>query len=275
MIASVISTWLCAAALGASPADEVLVLLVPVLVAPDEAPTTGGAVANAAAETVVRHARLVPIIEPEAAALARGCGSNLYCMAAAVGRAGARYALVVNVNLAFEPRSVRVYLVDHDRGGAAAQSSGPVEGAGTSALSDAIGKHVTAALDRAGYPLAGFVWLTVEPPEASVAIHTPTGADPIQQGSVRLPPGTHRLLATADGFAPATTDVIVVAGASMDVRLTLQPEASVLSSPWLWVGIAVGLAAAGGVTAGVLVSQSANRCVCVTGPGVDCPPCPD
>jgi hypothetical protein len=70
-----------------------------------------------------------------------------------------------------------------------------------------------------------------------------------------LPPGTHEIEVSADGYQNFHRSVLLHAGDTVDVQASLDRRSSVLTSPWLWGGIGVVVVGAVAVGVGVAVSQ--------------------
>lgn len=69
-----------------------------------------------------------------------------------------------------------------------------------------------------------------------------------------LLPGTHQLLAHRDGFSDASTQIIVDAGQNRSVTLDPIEQHPLLKQWWFWTG--VGVVAAAGTTAAVLIASN-------------------
>lgn len=85
----------------------------------------------------------------------------------------------------------------------------------------------------------------------------------------RLPIGRHALELRAPGHTPVRHEVVVVAGAVTSVDVTLEPEGSLLGSPWLWVAIAA--VASAGVVAAVAVASGDSGPLCYSPDQARCP----
>lgn len=85
----------------------------------------------------------------------------------------------------------------------------------------------------------------------------------------RLPSGPQTLELRAPGHTSVRREVVVPAGGTTEVDITLEPEDSVLSSPWLWVAVAA-IASAGVVTAVVLASGDSGP-LCFSPDEARCP----
>ena len=68
-----------------------------------------------------------------------------------------------------------------------------------------------------------------------------------------LSPGTHRVLAHREGFADASTQVIVDAGQNRVISLAPLEQHPLLKQWWFWTG--VGVVAAAGTTAAVIIAR--------------------
>lgn len=85
----------------------------------------------------------------------------------------------------------------------------------------------------------------------------------------RLPSGPQVLELRAPGHTSIQRDVVVRAGATTEVDIALEPEDSVLSSPWLWIAAAA-IASAGVVTA-VALASSGSGPLCFSPDEARCP----
>lgn len=103
-------------------------------------------------------------------------------------------------------------------------------------------------------PRTATIALSSSPAPATVSIDTVARGDtPL---SVELEPGGHRLLFEASGFLTVEQELIVVAGQSRTLAVTLEPVPVV--TPWYarwWVWAIAGAVVAGGVTGAVLATR--------------------
>ena len=72
--------------------------------------------------------------------------------------------------------------------------------------------------------------------------------------------GTHSVVANAEGYLTASTQAVVVAGASKEVQVSLSRKSSLVRSPWFWtvVGIVV-VGAAVAIAAAVLIERAPDE----------------
>ncbi len=261
--------WWTAIAMAALIGGDGL-LVVPAVVAGDDGKIAEASVAAAARDAAGRFAGVTASSAAQAATEARRCGSNLYCIAGAGARVGARFTMVVNVNLAFPPTSVAVVLVDRRTGGAVARASSAI---GDEGPVEAVRAQVAAALSSAGFERAAELSLSVTPDAAQLRLSRDKDEVSVDPGVARVSAGPVIVRATCDGYEPAQLELTAVSGERRDVALVLDEAGSVAASPWLWVGIGAGVAVVAGVVAAVLARPRAERCVCITSPNAPCPPC--
>jgi tetratricopeptide (TPR) repeat protein len=111
---------------------------------------------------------------------------------------------------------------------------------------------VTAILE--GKADTSLVKITSTPPRAAVSIDgRAVGATPIE---IDLSPRSHRLEAERDGYDKLTTTVVIEAGKSRTVDLTLAESSSVLGKWWFWTG--VGAAVVTGAVVVVLATREGD-----------------
>lgn len=201
----------------------------------------------------------------EGRALARralACGSDTRCMAGQLAPFDARLGLVVLVNGELSPPLVSVFLLDGEDGDVAAQWAGQVDG-GEAAVTERLTSETARMLEDRGFLRSGRLKVRVAPDRATLMVGEDTAPDLGTSDTFTLLPGRYELRAVADGFEPGKLGVEVKAGEQTQVDLQLEPESSVLASPWLWIGVgAVAVGAAATATA-LALGGSSDPCICV------------
>ena len=191
------------------------------------------------------------------------CGPDPACIARELRPMDARLGLLVLVNGELEPPLVSLILLDAQQGEVVGEWAGRVAG-GRGAVRATVVSRSSALLDAQGFLQSGRLRVRAQPAQAALMVDDAVPPDLGTADTFTLPPGPHRLVATAAGHAPRALEVQVRPAEVTDVDLALTPEASVLSSPWLWVGAGV---LAAGVAASVAVvatrGQDAPPCACV------------
>jgi hypothetical protein len=97
--------------------------------------------------------------------------------------------------------------------------------------------------------------LVVRSPHEGAAVSvdgTRRGTVPLE---LRMEPGTHRIELVKDGYEPARTTMVVVAGERTGTDVTLEAKPGLLSKWWFWT--AVGVVVAGGV--GTYIALTTER----------------
>ena len=209
-------------------------------------------------ELVSYNALFVDGVEPVATTV-RDCGSDLACIGRALRLARIDLGLRVIANFALDPPLFTFSLIEGER--TIAEKLVEAEGS-----IDSILVRSTEEL-LAAYPRGGRIAVEVAPPDAVVSIAPP--------GSGVMAPGTYRVSAAKEGYSPKSAAIDLRAGSEERVRLVLDPlpEESIASSPWLWTGVGVGVAAI--VTVVLIVTNPFARSpsegiVCVTTPMGGC-----
>ena len=87
---------------------------------------------------------------------------------------------------------------------------------------------------------------------ASTTVVVDDGAPALAPVSVVLPPGKHRVVATADGVEPWRGTLTVTAGHTTTQAVSFE---SSLGHPWLWVGVGVAVVATGVVVGYALLTE--------------------
>jgi hypothetical protein len=107
--------------------------------------------------------------------------------------------------------------------------------------------------------------LVVRSPQAGAAV----SVDGKRHGTVplelRVEPGTYRVELTKDGYEPAKTTMVVVAGERKSADVTLASKPGLLSRWWFWT--AVGVVVVGGVGTYVALSTEESPAVGTIPPG--------
>jgi hypothetical protein len=205
------------------------------------------------------------------AKLAASCGSNTSCLNRALLGAGYALGLRLVINAELDPALLTLEIVDTARDRVLASDRAEVH---ASALLDAARASASRALDRAGFKIGARVFVTVVPEDAEIALDEGTRADPGRPNRFTIRPGRHSVRARKAGYAPTESVVETQEGAETMVMLRLSEqgkEASILESPWLWVGAAA--VVAGGIALGAWAARPSPTCLCVPVRGGSCPPC--
>ena len=83
----------------------------------------------------------------------------------------------------------------------------------------------------------------------------------VRPGAHVLAPGKHRISARLEGYETATRELNLAAGETQTLDVALEREPSPIESPWLWAGIAAGLAA--GAAIAIFALRPTERDVCL------------
>lgn len=205
---------------------------------------------------------------------ALACGSNPACMAKELAPFGARYGMVVVINEELSPPLVSLMMLDGREGSITAQWAGQVEGGAQAVYERVSGKSAEFMTNR-GFVQSGRLKVRFQPEQAFLHIDEDQAPDLGTSDTFTLSPGPHTLRAVAEGHRPGQLSVNIQPGQVATAELNLEPESSVLKSPWLWVGVGAAIVSAAAVSAVVLASGSGAPCLCVvTKDQPDCGMCP-
>ncbi|MBI4820919.1 MAG: hypothetical protein HY791_31940 [Deltaproteobacteria bacterium] len=119
---------------------------------------------------------------------------------------------------------------------------------------------VVGAVRSLGLELGGRLSIDAEPSDALVIVASSTGD--LAGSAQLLPQGRYRVSVTRDGRRPASLEAEVVAGETRVVRVVLEPEATLLESPWLWLGGGAAVLASLAVVIAVSVQPTAPEYLC-------------
>ena len=180
----------------------------------------------------------------------RRCGSDRGCASARLSPSGVDRALFIITNLGVTPGVTTLELLDVGERRLIATA---IVDAGADPRAGIAGAVRRVLLDG-GHRLGAQLVVTTSPPGAP-AIVTP-GPYAVA-GEIVLLPGTYRLTVEADGYRTATRDLVLDAGARTNVDVELEPSTTILTSPWLWVGVAA--VVAGAATTAVLLNRPDAR----------------
>lgn len=174
--------------------------------------------------------------EPSRSDAIRECGSDLGCMGRALP-SEASLGLEVAVDARSDPALISLQLFDRagaDRAHALVEAEPDATSIGA-----AIERATATVLSQAGYVRGGRLVASSIPAGAVITV----AGRPASRDALVLAPGRYEVIATLDGHDPATAIAEVTAGAELAVELRLEPEGSLVESPWLWVGVAGGVVA--------------------------------
>jgi hypothetical protein len=182
----------------------------------------------------------------------RDCGADAACVARVFREHTLELIVVAAVNFELEPWSVALTIIHPDtmRSDDRLVALDPTEGP---LLARKIAEASVGLLTAHGAVRGGRARVAVSPPGAQIV--TPGELVAVGPRLYRGPPGIYTLQAHAEGHAPATTTLRIVAGQESLTRVTLNEEVSLVEQPAFWVVTgAVVVAVAAGVTAGLLLS---------------------
>jgi hypothetical protein len=269
-------TALLALALASTPSDGAAPLrlgIVSNLVAPpDKDPElTALGVHDACAHVASFAARLIPLsrsemLQGELDEELRDCGSDARCISARLEAAEIDLGAILVVNLAVEPPLITMRLIDTERRAVLAERATAVA-RGDRTLAQLVSSEFAELLERGGHPALGKLIVEAAPVEAQVKIETAPDARLSAPGAFILPPGRHRITASADDHADTSTSVLVERLRESRIAMRLEEDAAIWESPWFWAAVAG--AAAAGVAAGLIVLGGEDRLtICQTRDGV-------
>jgi hypothetical protein len=195
----------------------------------------------------------------------RSCGPELSCICAASSSLPADLLLVLLASVDRDPVLLGVRLIDRNIckivGQAVKEAKADAE------LGPVVTALAAGVLEKSGYPRLARVKFQLEPADAIVAAPDSMSMDYADAKSFTGKPGKHTVVVSANGYIPQTIEVEL--DGEKEMRVSLDAEASIIESPWLW--IIVGVAAAGAVTGGILW-MNRPEVVCVVGSNGTCDP---
>lgn len=195
------------------------------------------------------------------------CGPDSRCIASKLRTFNARMGLIVILTFDLDPPVINVQLLDTDEQKLIAETSGELA---SNAISSGIRAKTEEVLAAAGFPLASRIVVEVQPPDARVRLEGGVEPDKGTTNVFTLAAGNYRVIGELEGFETSSADTAVESGQTVHVELQLSKASSIVSSPWLWIGVAAGAAA---IAAGIAVgaTRRVERCLCVTVGGMGCP----
>jgi hypothetical protein len=196
----------------------------------------------------------------EIAESALACGQDTACMSQKLAPLSTDLGLVVVINRELDPPLLSVLLLDTQNRRVAAESYGQFKG-GIDRIGNELERITAGFFDRLQIPKAGRLVVAVEPKGARLLIPGDYPSDRGQPNAFTVPPGTYEVVATLDGYRRSTAAAIVKSGETTAMALRLEPEGSLLSSPWFWVGTGAVVAVA--ATTIILLTRPTESCVCV------------
>lgn len=201
----------------------------------------------------------------------RECAAELACIARTLRDRKVDLALSIIADIRTRPQAVTSQLIDSRSGAVIGRKFMELDPSSPkrAALESALASEVNALFEGTGHPIGGRVIVETTPGDASVAVGD---ALPATANTFTVVPGQYVVLAKKPGYEDAHAPVTVVRGAETKVAMHLEPSSSVIESPWLWLGVAG--AAAGAVTAVLLIANSGMRCHCIGSDPDDCRGCP-
>ncbi len=127
-------------------------------------------------------------------------------------------------------------------------------------------------LEMDAFLILYYGWVTIksQPPGAKVIVDgAAKGQTPLR---LELPKGKHTITIYKQGFSTVKRTITLAPGKSIDVSVNLATAPRAVASkkawyknPWIWTGVAVGVAAIAGTTTAVILSRG----------GSNAPPVPD
>jgi hypothetical protein len=160
----------------------------------------------------------------------RSCGTDRACMSSVAAALDADRLLLLVVHATHDHSFVAAEIV--------------IDGAPVRALVEAneidlvaaLAKACEKALDQSGYVKKGRVIVEVTPKETRVEI---AGAEREELVANRFlaAPGRHVLRAWREGFTDRSLEIEVRPGGETRLSIELEPEPTLLASPWFWAGV--------------------------------------
>jgi hypothetical protein len=191
------------------------------------------------------------------------CGPDAACITRELRPMDAGLGLLVLVNGELTPPLVSLLLLDARAGSVVAEWAGQVPG-GPEAVEGAIRARAAEFLDAQGYLQSGRLRVAAQPPQAALVVDDGAQPDLGRADTFTLPPGHHTVRVSAEGHEARTLSAEVRPGEVTELAVTLAEADSVLSSPWLWLGVgAVAAGVAAGVAAASLGGGAGPTCACV------------
>lgn len=194
-------------------------------------------------------------VDPQRAA---ACGANSRCLADVYADSPSTLVLVVAVNAVASPMVLSARLLDVAQARFVAEQYLDVDEA--SELPAQLRTLIGATFDLAGHRRWANLLLDVKPANARVEV----GSIVAVGGPIWTPPGSVELTIRADGHRTQHLSLELEAGERRSLAVALEPEPTVLASPWFWVGAAAIVAAVAVVT--VVAWPERNTILCL-------PPC--
>jgi hypothetical protein len=195
------------------------------------------------------------------------CGPDTGCIASKLRTFNARMGLVVILTFDLDPPVITVQLLDTDAQRLLAETSGELPKSDAKKISAGVRAKAEETLEKAGFVLASRIVVRVEPPSARVKLG---GLEP-DKGTTNVftvAAGQYQVSAELEGWSSNQTSASVAVGETVYVDLALEEDASIVSSPWLWIGVGAGVAAI--ITGVVIGTRTIERCACVTIEGMGC-----
>ncbi len=232
-------------------------------------------VVEAIAPTLALRVQLDPVTSSELLAgtaepvlsTAERCGSDLECISERARPSGIDLALRVVVNYAIDPPVLSLHLVDTASATIVREAFG---GASRSTIGAEIARLSRELFDEAGYPEGARVRIDVSPPDAQISLD---GEPDRTAGVFVVLPGSHRVEAQREGYLPAAQVFEAKRGEEMRIAVgMLEVKTSLAASPWLWTGIAAGVAVAAAVVAIVVIDPFRPGSICFGSAGAPCDP---
>ncbi len=238
-----IAVLLVALGLIPSPAAafvDVVIVRAAVLTPEGEAPVIDGPEIERLADTALSFTpRARPISRAEGRDIAledklRDCGYDVECVTKLALVARAHWVLMTIVNAELSPPLIASRLVEVASGKIIAERAAPMPAEGR--VADAVLQQLLDVLVAGRFDVGGRLVVRPVPPDAKVSV-TPSPMAPF--AGELLAPGAYEALIEHDGYAARTESVVLRLGATTTLDVALEAEGSIVSSPWLWLGLGV------------------------------------
>jgi hypothetical protein len=186
----------------------------------------------------------------------KDCGPDALCVARAVETSNLDLALITVANVSTSPALVSSRIVDAHRG---AILKSVVADIGERSLADAVRATTFDLLQAAGLVVGGRVIVAAVPAQAKLILTSSAAPPslPVDRDSFVAAPARYRVQASLDGYTPGSAEVGLHRGATEKIVIHLEPEPSLLTSPWLWT--AIGAAIIGGTVAAFMLTRNREQ----------------
>lgn len=195
----------------------------------------------------------------------KSCGPELTCICSAASSLPVELLFVLIASFDRRPAVIGLRLID--RHACRIVSQAVAEPGAKDDLARVVEQLANDVLERAGHRRYSRVRFELQPADALVMPSPSMSPEPGDPRAFKSNPGPQKVTVSAPGYVSKEVELELAPDQETRVNVQLEPESSIVESPWLWVAIGAVVAAA---ATGAVLYGTRSELVCVPPAGANC-----